>query len=337
MKKRTPILILAVVLAFSLLTLTAFADAPSYEGYEAFKSLMQNKSNLEQDVKNGSLVGSVTLQENNQVLITMGGTLKADADLKAGNADVSIQAGEINRNLNVFFNDDVVYVFDELAKEYYSVTKTDDMKSEYYDEDGYSSENDVYTNHSGKMTSAQEELMDFLVGELKDDFEVTYNSDESQTISFELTNSEMPMLLNLLVSAGNSMEKDEFEATTDNVTNEKLSIYPLFKELSTIDASIPVIEDNLKLNIVKFSLTVDGNQDFRELAFSLNVSGDDISGANHTQQVDGKFSLSNVGTTTVDAPVLEGKEIISIDPVIFESTSEFNHSGRVHRGIRGGN
>jgi hypothetical protein len=333
MKKRTPILILAVVLALSLLTITAFANAPTYEGYEAFKALMENKSELKEDMKNGTLVASVTLQEEDELLLSIGGTVKADGELEAGKADIQISAGEVNRDIDVFFSEDIVYVFDEVLKEYYSIVPTDEMKQDEYREDGYS-DSKYDRHHSGKMTGAQEELLDFLVGELKDDFSVVRNSDESQTISFELTTSEMPMLLNLLVSAGNSVDKEDFEDTTERLTNEALAIYPLFAELSAIDAGVPVIEKNFKLNLVKFSLTVDRNQDFKDLTFSANVSGEDSNGVNRTQQVDARFELSDVGSTALEAPVLEGKTIISIDPTLFEHESR--HYGS-HRRNRGGN
>jgi len=186
------------------------------------------------------------------------------------------------------------------------------------------------------MTSAQEELFDFLVGELKDDFSVEYNSDESQTISFELINSEMPMLLNLIVSAGNSMEKDDMDLAESSLTKEELAIYPLFKELSALHTELPQIEDNLKLNVVKFSFTVDKNKDFQDVTFSMNVTGDDKDGVSHTQQIDGKFALTNLGTTTVATPSLEGKTVIAIDPTLFEDSMDDRH-GMGNRRSRGGN
>jgi len=338
MKKRTPILILAVVLAFSLLTITAFANVPTYEGYEAFKTLMQNKSSLEEDIKNGTLVGSMTVQENDQVVATFSTTFKADALQKAGSGDVLIQAGEVERNLNVFFNEDITYVFDEANQEYYSVEKTDEMKAAYADEydNEYDSSRRDFHGNSGEMTSAQEELFDFLVGELKDDFSVEYNSDESQTISFELINSEMPMLLNLIVSAGNSMDKDTMDIPENSSAMEALAIYPLFQELSALHTELPRIEDNLTLNVVKFSFTVDKNKDFQDVTFSMNVTGDDKNGVNHTQQIDGKFALTALGTTTVESPTLDDKTIISIDPTVFEDSMGDKHGMR-NKGSRGGN
>lgn len=328
MKKRTTMLVIATIIAFSLLGVTAFANAPTYEGYEALKALMENQK--ETEMTGGTLKGSLTISESGKQLVTMSTDVSGDKEQKAGSGVVSIESDSVSRLLNVYFADEQVYVFDEANQEYYKINKADSDYSDDFSYDGYdeNSYNRGDYPFDRTMTPAQEELLDFIVGELKDDFTVEHNGDGSQTIGFELTSDEMPVLLNLMISAGNSTHKDAFRETNREEINSELLKYPLFAQLSTMCKSVPEIVDNFKLNRIDLEFTTDADAQIKSVSFDVDIAGTDKNGNNHNLQLTGQFAVDKGDIGSITVPDLNGKTIIELDPSAFDNKDKFSDRQR---------
>lgn len=326
MKRKPTLIILSLVAAFSLLAVTAFASAPDYAGYEAFKTLAQTHEDKDFDEEqNATLTGSITVKDNGVTLLDLDADIKADGPNEAFNGTFSIEADGTNKDIEVFGVSETLYVFDEANNEFYQVEKSDDY-------DDYDMDEDFSRRSRGdkeEMSAAQEELLDFVMGELKDDFDLVNNADGSETIKFELTKDEMPMLLNLMFSAMDH-DKGDFNENHEELDAETLAKYPLLSDLKDIEVDMPEITENMELDYLKFAITTDANDEFQAVEFSVIITGDDEFGVSHTQQIDGNFAASNVGTTVVDQPELEGKDIIIVDEEDFHS-DELN----VHMGPKG--
>jgi hypothetical protein len=314
MKRKPTLIILSLVAAFTLLAVTAFASAPSYEGYEAFKTLASNHEDKGfNEEENATLKGSIKVIDNDVTLVDLEASIKADGPNENFSGLFTIKADGISKEVEVFAEDDLVYVFDEVNNEFYKVNKSEDY-NEMQDEDyGRGS-----FDRDEEINPAQEELLDFIMGELKNDFELVNNSDGSETIKFELTKDEMPMLLNLMFSAMDH-DKAGMHGDSEELDAETLAKYPLLSDLSNIKVDMPEITENMELDYVKFAVTTDANDDFQAVEFSFIVTGDDEQGLSHTQQIDGNFAATEVGTTVVDTPDLEGKEIIEVDTEDFHN------------------
>ena len=329
MKKRTLGMVIALVAAFSLLTVTAFASAPTYEGYEAFKELAKNHEDQEIEHENATVKGSLKVIDNGETVLDLVTTLKVEGE-EVGSGSVTLTANGVSKELNVFAQDEKVYIFDELEQTYYVADKdameASDVEYDYEDYEEF----ERGTRHE-EMTSAQEELMDFIMGDLKDDFEVDHNADGSQTITFELTKEEIPMLLNLAVSAadGHDRRADEYDEYSPDAT--LLAKYPILNDFVGMENNTPEITDNVELEYMKVTVTTD-DENFGKVAFDFIVSGDDEVGEAHTIQVQGEFEVSEIGTTSADTPELDGKELIEIDPADFEELQDDEYS---HRGPKG--
>ena len=318
MKKRTTLLITSLVVAFSLLAVTVYANVNSYEGYEAFKELMQSSHEGDsfEEIHSGAMSGSLSLVQDGQKVLTLSGTFQGDALSKMASGNLILEQNGLLRNLDLYAQDKTFYIFDEENQEYYQMNHNEEMDADWeYDED----QDDPFENRSEKMTAAQEELMDFLAGDLKDDFEVSYEANGNQTIQFELTEEEMPMVLNLMISAGNSMkdfrqeDREVEREAAKAVLEEELSIYPLFAQLSSLDDSIANIEEEFALNLVRMSVTVDENKEPVSVSFALQISGNDKDGIFHTQDIQADFTVDQESEVIVASPVLDGKNIILID------------------------
>lgn len=324
MKKRTTLLITSLVVAFSLLAVTVYANVNSYEGYEAFKEFMQSSHNGEslEEMHSGSMAGSVVFIQDGEKLLTVSGTLQGDGVRKAASGNLILDQAGVIRNLSLYAEDKTFYLFDEENGEYYQMIHSEEQDYEDWENEDFDSSD--WEGRNEKMTAAQEELMDFLAGDLKDDFEVTYESNGNQTILFELTEEEMPMVLNLMISAGNSMkdfrqeqEDADFEANKAAL-EEKLAIYPLFAQLATMDDAVASIEEDFALHLIRMSVTVDENQEPQSMSFAIQISGNDEQGNYHTQEVQAEFAIDQGSDVEITAPDLEGKNIILLDEELFE-------------------
>lgn len=320
MKRKPTLIILSLVAAFTLLAVTAFASAPDYAGYEAFKTLAKTQENSEFSEKgNATLVGSITVKDNGVTMLDLDASIKADGPNESFSGAFTIEADGVSKEVEVFAADELVYVFDEANNEFYKVNKSkDETDMNEMNHGSYGRDKDI--------SPAQEELVDFLMGELKDDFELVNNSDGSETIKFELKKDEMPMILNLMFSAMDH-DKSDFQGESEELDAETLAKYPLLNDLKNIQVDLPEITDNMELDYLEFAITTDAEDAFKAVEFSIIVTGDDEFGLSHKQQIDGKFAATDIGTTSVETPNLEGKTIIEVDSADFQDENMNVHMG----------
>jgi hypothetical protein len=330
MKKRSLGMVIALVVAFSLLAVTAYASTPTYEGYEAFKALAKNVENNHEDKafkqENATVTGAFTVIDNGVKLVHMETELKAQGEDNASGTVKYIHEG-VTKELKVYAEDEKVYIFDVLEDIYYLADR-EAMKAQHDGSDVEDEYNQEYSRKFSRndMTDAQEKLMDFLMGDLKDDFELQYNSDGSETIKFELTKEEIPMLLNLVVSAASGQERrtDEYEEFSPDTT--LLEKYPILRDFVHMEDKGSTITENVELDYVQLALTT-REDEFLALSFDFKLTGDDEVGMQHNVQIKGNVQVAEIGTTVADKVNLEGKDIIEIEPEDFE---EFDGNRRVH-------
>jgi hypothetical protein len=116
-----------------------------------------------------------------------------------------------------------------------------------------------------------------------------------------------------------------------NTSEELLAKYPLLNDLKNIEVDVPEIVDNMELDYVRFAITKDSNDEFQSVDFSFIVTGNDVAGLSHTQQISGKFQATDMGTTVIDEPELEGKNIIIVDKEDFADENSYQR----HMGPKG--
>lgn len=330
MKKKSLGMIIALVVAFSLLAVTAYASTPTYEGYEAFKALAKNVEDKHEDKsfnqENATVTGDFTVIDNGVKLVHMETELKSQGEDNASGTVKFTHEG-VTKELNVYAEDENVYIFDVLEDIYYLADR-EAMKAQHEGSDYEDQYKHEYSREfSGDdMTNAQEELLDFLVGDLKDDFELHQNLDGSETIYFELTKEEIPMLLNLVVSAASGQEKraDEYEEFSPDAA--LLEKYPILNDFVNMEDMSPEIVENTELEYVQLALTT-RDDEFVAFSFDFSLTGDDEVGTQHNVQIKGAVQVSEIGTTIADKVNLDGKDIIEIEPEDFE---EFDGNRRVH-------
>ncbi|MBI9013265.1 MAG: hypothetical protein JEZ08_13615 [Clostridiales bacterium] len=288
MKKRN-VMIVAIVVAVSMLTFVAFAGTEAYIGYETFKDVLRNNDKV---MTSGSGIMTLEVIDNNETIAKVSGQFSGDKELEAMNGKINIQAGTLDKSLELYGLDQKMYVFDTDSNDVYVGSHTEDNYEEY-------DTNDDFDKNS-------EAVLDFLVGDLKKEFKMVNDDDGTQDVSFELTKDEMPAIINLLTSLDHDdMDREDHNADVD------LEAYPLFKEFENATIELPELIDNVEVEYLNIVLDLDENKQMTGMKFEVTASGLDAAGQPHVMTVKGSFEITE-DFVELEMPSLENKNIIEL-------------------------
>ncbi len=306
-KVKLGVLVLAAVTVF---TATAFAASADNDGYEALKQIM--KDSRETELMSGaSFSGTFKVSDQGTTIAEVKGTVKAkhDSDEASGMVQVNLKGKE--QDLSFFKNGENMYLADETNTKYYKLVNAEDDLSRRHED--YDRENsNVRAEHN--MGSAQEGLLDYLMGDLKSQFELSRNSDGTKTITLDLNQNEIPVPLNLLTavaveSKGDSNYSDkesEMNAAQQQLLLEKL---PFMKDFEGLEKDIPGLKKDVKLTALVIKLNVDSNNQLKSFETKLSIAGQDSEGGYHEISFQGLASVNDLNNANVDKFNEDGKNI----------------------------
>lgn len=320
MKKRSKVLMVsAVVVAASMFTVTALASSPNTAGYEAFKEVVKANQMSGEKFESATVDGGFSLTVDGETVLKADGTTKvADADGEHSvSSDFDFTLMGVERSGSLYNSDeDSVYLVDRTHDLHYQVINLDDehesKHDEWVDEEGF--------DHR-PMNRAEEALLDFVVGDLKDDFSVTNHEDGSKTIVVDITEEEIPLPLRLLMDVASSVDKGEHNPAEEvSAELERLKQLPFFQGLDevSLEEQMPELTEDVTIERVQLQLTVDANNDLLGLQGELEVSGKDEAGDAHRVEIEGAGDFSGFNTTTPDVYDPTGKSVELIDADTFE-------------------
>ena len=298
MKKRNAALIITLVAAVALFGITVAASGNPYNGYETFKEVMKNNH----EVANGTIEGTITLTDNGKVTGEFTGTMKMDEEAQKMSGDFSLVIDDLQRTGQVFGDQETKVFVDTQNDLYYQIQQN-----------GKVSIDEMSWKHESKeqeMTKEQEALLDLLVNDYKADFVLSDNADGTQSVTFALSEDELPAALNLLVSAAASKEE---QSTQEKVFFEQHPQIPFFDGFKNSHELMPHLVTDIKIKGLESKVTFDENMEIQAMAFELAVEGKDNAGVQHDLIVKGQFQIKNAGTTVVDSVDLTGKSVEAIE------------------------
>ncbi len=301
MKNKKLFSAVAITAAVSILTLTAFAAKPSYAGYEEFKNLIKNHSEQNECIS-GTVNGDIQIVDNGKTVISLSGALNINHESKEMSGDFVLEADNLKKSLEVYGAEDLLYLVD---------VENNDVYVKEKEQENNNSREACKKNH--EFSQKGEAIMDIIIGDMKKEFEVKNLSDGSKNISFELTKDEIPVALNLLVSA-KGHENNDKKGCFANIEEHGLNIneYPLFKELCEVKLEHTKLIDNKELDYVKISVNVDENKELKGFELAATVSGNDENGKLHEIQVKAQMEFLNKNAANIKTIDLEGKNIINL-------------------------
>jgi len=310
-KVKLGVLVLAAVTVF---TATAFASTSTYNngGYEALKQIMKS-SHETKHLSNTSFGGTFQMSDNGKIIAEMTGEVKENLEGKEANGNVKIKLMGKEQDLSFFKSGETSYLVDKTNAKYYqlvNMTKDTDEKHRAFDREEAMGE-----QHMGKTGEA---LMDYLMGDLKSQFELNQNADGSKSITVDLNENEIPVPINLLVGIAteNNINHSniDYEDGMDLAQKELLmGKMPFLKEFSELGKNMPKLKQDVKLTGILLKLNVDGNDQIKSFDVKISTTGIDSKGTYHEVSFSGSSSINDINNTSVDTFNPDGKNIETID------------------------
>lgn len=299
MNKRT-IMILAVVSAVLLLTFVVFAGTPENLGYEKFKEVLKNSD--EGDFDKGNVSFDVVVTDNGNTVVNVEGTVNGDEESKEMSGEFKITAGTLEKELEIYGMEDMIYVHDVQTGDVYAGTDSNDEFAHDYERGHDYEANEEFTEKS-------EAVMDYFVGDLAKEFKLIEDTDGTTDIEFELTKSEVPAILNLLVSMEPEMDHDE-DIQWEH--NSELDKYPLFKEISEADINLTELVDEVELEYLRVVFDLNGNSEVKGVSIEVRVYGLDENSEEHVISIKADVEMLE-GDVEINKIDLDSKNIIYVE------------------------
>lgn len=276
-KKKTA-MILSFALGTTMFATTALAEVVSKNGYDQLKdSLKYTADSCTSKLSNYTMDMSFVIKDNGTVLLS---------ESSVNKYDVSKQAMEnVNTGLRNSKKTEYYYYADKNC----NINK-DEAQNVYYITE-YPSSREVHSFENpfkDKEAGDVEKIADALVGNLKDSVVVTQNTDGSKQLSGSLSESQIPALVNAVVSF---QSKNAFSARRNDEVN------------------MPKITKDIFVKEVKGNMVVNKDGLIQNVLGTGVISGKDDNGTEHTLTFELLGKLSNINSTTVNKPDLSGKKV----------------------------
>ncbi len=325
MKNKKVKLGILVMAAVTLFTATAFAATStstySNGGYEAFKEIMKSSQETKH-LSSTSFDGTFQMSDNGKVIAEMTGDVKENLEGKEASGNIKIKLMDKEQDLSFYKSGEASYLVDQTNAKYYqliNMTKDTDMKhKEINKEEG------MEEQHMGKTGEA---LMDYLMGDLKAQFELTQNADGTKSITVDLNENEIPVPMNLLVgiaaennsNCSNIECEDGMDLAQKRLMMEKM---PFLKEFSELGKNMPKLKQDVKLTGILLKLNVDENNQIKSFDVKIDTTGKDENGTAHEVSFLGSSSINHINSTSVDTFSPDGKSIETIDAKDFNRNED---------------
>ncbi|WP_309122558.1 hypothetical protein [Paenibacillus sp.] len=320
MKKSKVLMAGAAIGAVSLFAVTALASTPNTAGYDAFKAVLKANQQAEETFASATIDGRFAIAADGETIMTLDGTTKmqhaGDAPTASSEFDVTLLG--VERAGSLYYNDEeTAYFVDRTHDLHYQVINLD---HDHADEREWRREGEFQDR---PMTKAQEALLDYMIGDLKNEFGVTHHADGTKTITVDVSRDEIPVPLQLLMDVAAAEDRNErgnAPAPTEEWENMKqLPFFQGLEEGLRLQEHLPELTDDVALERVQLQLTVDANNKLQSVQGELEVSGKDEAGDLHRVEIEGAGEISGVNATTPDGYDPSGKSVEIIDAESFGS------------------
>jgi hypothetical protein len=318
MKKKSKVLmIVALVAAVSMFSVVALASSPNTTGYETFKEVLKGNPMSGEMIESATVKGNFTVTVDGETVLYVDGTAKVEdaGDEHSMNSDFDFTLMGAERSGSVYSNDERVYLVDRTNDLHYQVINLDDEHASKNDE--WLAEDDF---HDRSMNKAEEAILDFIVGDLKDNFSVMKHADDSKTITVDVSKEEIPLPLRLLMDVASTGDKSERTHTSELPAElERLKQFPFFQGFEGIDVDhLPELTKDVGIERVQLQMTVDANNELQGVQVEFEVSGKDDAGIAHLVEIEGAAKFSDINVTTPDLYDPAGKSVEIIDASAFD-------------------
>ncbi|MEK8127546.1 hypothetical protein WMW72_06410 [Paenibacillus filicis] len=298
MNKKLTMMGLGVAVGGMMLVTSVYAGVGEAPGYEALKSAVKQTAT----VHNVTRLVDVSVKDNGNSLLQVKSTVKQDTGNRSGSAEVAVTSGTETQK---------VYLYNQDGKQ---IVKTDD--SDVYkvleagDKQGKQKHAREGSGHTPDPQTIQEveNVVDALVGNLKDYVTMNEGAGNVKDIHFKLSGSQIPAVVNAIGSL--AIKHGTSEQASQRPLPAKADTFGI--DLQTIRNSVPHLTGDIKMDAVEVNATVDADNHITNQSAEIRISGKDDQGAAHDIVLNVDMALSSLNSTTPDKVDLTGKQVENV-------------------------
>ncbi|MCR6545534.1 hypothetical protein [Dehalobacterium formicoaceticum] len=282
-KKRTAMIVTFTLGAF-LFAGTALADILDKSGYDQLKdAIKMTAQNCTENYQSFTLNMSMDMKDNGKVV--MSESMITKYDVKKGAREETSQSQNSSNRTNSSYStynyyDEEQSIGKSSFDDNYIVTTFKDRKNQMT----LDKEDNPFNQEEAKD---MERILDALVGSLRDHVIVTENADGSKSMTGNLSEAQIPALINALASF---QMKQQFNGNQEGITDLSSDVY--VKE-------------------VRGTAEVNQEGALESILGSAIVSGVDVQGETHEISLEILFEMRDINNTKVVKPDLKGKKVIT--------------------------
>lgn len=293
MNKKTLMMGLGIVVGSTLLISSAYAGIGSSTGYEAYKSAVKTMHKV--DNVTGSLV--VTVKDNERTLLTVNSQGKFDKASQTGSGKMEVKGGTADQSLSFYSQEGKKIVKNSAINTYnvFEMEKDGHQKWKKHHQD--------IEDHS--FNQEAENIIDSLVGDLKNDMTLENNTDGTKVVNLSLKGSQLPMIVNTLASVivKNGSQHLVNGALATSGEQSKLLLTDNWSHV------LPKLEKDIQIKLVQVKAEINKEDRITHQEAVLTISGKDQDGAAHEVTISFDLQLSEFNNTVPDQIDLTGKEV----------------------------
>lgn len=286
-----------ILVTVSLLAIMAFAGNNANDGYELFKDVLGSFESHE--LESGVFAGSIVLTDNDEIKLAVSGTMAQQKENERMSGTAQIESPDMSKTLEIYGDDQTVYIVDANRADVYIAKVAEERANKEWEHE-----------YKGTFDETDEAIVDYFMGNFKQNFKTVSDSDGSTDVLFELNKSDIPAIVNLLASSKHDEKYTDKE--NDFSDHQEYAEFPLFKELMELENIELSIDSNIEVNYVKLVMDLDVNQNVEGIEFNLQITGNDESGEYHEVEVDGFFTADQNGNAEVRTIDMDGLTVYEL-------------------------
>lgn len=300
MNKKLAMMGLGVAVGSMMLVTSVYAGVGDAPGYETFKSAVKQTAT----VHNVTRQVNVNLQDNGAQLLSVKSTIKSSGENQAGSAEVTVNNGTNEQTIH-FYNQEGKQIIKTGDSDVYKVLEGKGMGGKFkeYEAAGHTPDPQV--------VSEVENVVDALVGNLKNYVTMDEAAGNTKEIHFKLSGSQISPVVNTIGSLAikhGAMENSQRPMPSKADT--------LGIDVTTLKNSLPQLTSDIKMDEVEINASVDSDNHITNQTAQIHISGKDAEGTAHNVVLSVDMTLSSLNSTTPDTVDLTGKQLetVKIDP-----------------------
>jgi len=290
MKKKMVWMGLGGAVGSILLVTSVYAGVGDYAGYDAYKIALKHTSTAQ------SVTGAFNLsvKDNDKSIVALNSTVKFDSANHTSSGVVELKSTNSKQQF-ALFNQDNQEIIKRGDSEIYTIINTGEKRSNKHQS--------WKQQPNSEIANEAENVIDSLVGNLRNEVNLQTNADGSKQIKVELKGTQLPTVVNTITAiliknggqdlAKNAAKQDDLHGLLN--TDFLNELPKLVKDISI--RSISLTGD----------ITAEDSLDHQNA--QLTIYGKDVAGAEHELAFDFNVTLSDQDQTVPDTINLTGKQV----------------------------